>query len=42
MEDFRKQLPKKDRLLFDEMPNVSHIFNYVMMCLMPEHPIAIQ
>jgi hypothetical protein len=24
------------------MSSLSHIFNYAMMCSMPEHPIAIQ
>ena len=39
---FRKQLQKKNRPLFDEMFDVAHIFNYAMMCSIPDHPIAIQ
>ena len=39
---FRNDLDKSDRKLFDEMLSLSHIFNYAMMCVMPDHAVAIQ
>ncbi len=39
---FRKQLPKKDRKLFDEMFDLAHIYNYAMVMSIPRHPIRIQ